>query len=220
MKSEPAGGLASIDVQHEIDPYDSHKERDALETQADLYAIILATEHLERAYARDAISHQEYSTECKKLIGQFKMEEKAALRAGGCKTTEEFMHRFEMECPRATNRLLIEGIPQPASTGSGEVDMKVRVAETVECFITVMDGVKLDQLAVDQLKPDMDNLMVALKNLPDTPNDFEPSKKVSKWLQKLNEMRAVDEIDQNDARQLLHDLNAAYADFTNYLRRN
>jgi ESCRT-I complex subunit VPS28 len=216
------GTSASVDVQHEIDAYDSYKERDALETQSDLYAIILATEHLERAYARDAISHQEYTSECLKLIGQFKMEEQTALKAGGCNSTEEFMQRFQMDCPRATQRLLKMGIPQPVNSGGGSADsntITVTVAETVQFFITAMDAVKLEQRAVDELQPLLADLMDALTRLPETPNDFDANTRVLQWLQKLNEMRAVDEIDENDARQLSHDLDVAYAEFTRYLRR-
>lgn len=37
----------------------SKSEQEALDNLGDLYAIIITTEHLERAYARDAISHKE-----------------------------------------------------------------------------------------------------------------------------------------------------------------
>jgi hypothetical protein len=37
----------------------SKSEQEALDNLADLYAIIITTEHLERAYSRDAISHTE-----------------------------------------------------------------------------------------------------------------------------------------------------------------
>jgi len=50
MKSE---GLQEIEL------FESSKEREAYENLADLYTVIVATEHLERAYARDAITQQE-----------------------------------------------------------------------------------------------------------------------------------------------------------------
>jgi hypothetical protein len=34
---------------------------------------------------------------------------------------------------------------------------------------------------------------------------------VQKWLRKLYDMRAVDEIDDDDSRQLYHDLDSAYS---------
>ena len=47
--------------QQEVELYESYKEREAYDNLADLYAVILATEHLERAYARDAVTREEVS---------------------------------------------------------------------------------------------------------------------------------------------------------------
>jgi hypothetical protein len=43
----------------EIELYTNSRERQQYDEQANLYAIIVATEHLERAYARDDISRDE-----------------------------------------------------------------------------------------------------------------------------------------------------------------
>ncbi len=40
---------------------------------AELFSIIKATEKLERAYVRDAISPQQYEQACERLIAQFKV---------------------------------------------------------------------------------------------------------------------------------------------------
>lgn len=45
----------------EIALYQTSKEREVYDEQANLYAIITATEHLERAYARDAIDPKDYT---------------------------------------------------------------------------------------------------------------------------------------------------------------
>ena len=205
----------------EIDLYDSSKERKMYENMGDLYTIITATEHLERAYAQDAITQSEYTTECNKLLSQFKIAEKAALGNGAGKmTTETFMRIYQMDCPRAADRLLRMGVPEPlkSSNASGHANVAVTVAETVQHFITAMDAVKLDQRAVDELQPLLSDLMNALMLLPDTPNDFGPNNQIKKWLEKLNAMRAVDMIDEDDGRQLYHDLDSAYSEFTRYLR--
>lgn len=83
-----------------------------------------------------------------------------------------------------------------------------------------MDSISLDQRAVDELQPLLSDLNDALFRLPDTPNDFEPNRKVNHWLQKLNAMRAVDELNDDDARQLKYDLDSAYTEFTRYLKRS
>lgn len=202
--------------QEEIELYTTSKERQHFDDQANLYSIILATEHLERAYARDCITQKEYTTECNKLISQFRLAEKAALKETA---VEDFMALYEMDCPRATERLLRMGVPEPMKNADSNTTVAVTVAETVQHFITTMDAVKLEQRAVDELQPLLSDLMDCLTRLPETPNDFEPNRKVRKWLQKLNAMRAVDQIDEDDARQLYHDLDSAYAEFTRYLKR-
>ena len=135
-------------------------------------------------------------------------------------TTETFMQVYQMDCPRASERLLRVGVPEQMKSSNTESQMvAVTVAETVQHFITTMDAVKLEQRAVDELQPLLSDLMDALTRLPETPNDFEPNRIIQQWLQKLNLMRAVDEIDEDDARQLNHDLETAYAEFTRYLKR-
>jgi len=203
----------------EVPLFETSREREALDEKANLYAIILATEHLERAYARDAISPKEYSTQCKKLISQFKLAERV-LR--GAVTTEDFMALYQMDCPRAAERLLKMGVPEPIKGGDDNDrhnSHAVTVAETVQHFITTMDAVKLEQRAVDELQPLLSDLMDTLTRVPDTPNEFEPNRKVQKWLETLNQMRAVDEISDEDARQLYLDLDSAYSEFTRYLKR-
>jgi ESCRT-I complex subunit VPS28 len=207
-------------LEEEVELYRNSKERQAFDDQATLFSIILATEHLERAYARDAIEAKEYTTECNKLISQFRLAEKAALTKLQM-TTETFMQLYQMDCPRASERLLKMGVPEPIRRGNNDAQgVAVTVAETVQHFITTMDAVKLEQRAVDELQPLLSDLMDSLTRLPETPNDFDPNRKIQKWLQKLNAMRAVDEIDEEDSRQLYHDLDSAYAEFTRYLKRS
>lgn len=130
------------------------------------------------------------------------------------------MELYQMECPRAEERLLKMGIPEQIKSSNNDGHhVAVTVAETVQHFITTMDAVKLEQRAVDELQPLLSDLMDALTRLPEVPNDFEPNRKVKKWLQKLNALRAADEIEEDDARQLYHDLDSAYAEFTRYLKR-
>jgi len=200
----------------EIPLYETSRQREEYDEQANLFSIIVATEHLERAFARDAINAKEYTETCKKLLSQFRLAERV-LPSG--MTTETFMQLYQMDCPRAEERLLKMGVPEPLKGDGDDTSHAVTIAETVQIFITTMDAVKLEQRAVDELQPLLSDLMDVLTRLPETPNDFEPNRKVQKWLQKLNAMRAVDEINDEDSRQLYHDLDSAYAEFNRYLKR-
>jgi len=135
-------------------------------------------------------------------------------------TAETFMLVYQMDCPRAVERLLKMGVPEQIKfSGNDENHLTVTVAETVQFFITAMDAVKLEQKAVDELQPLLSELMDGLTRLPETPIDFKPNRIIQQWLQKLNFMRAVDEIGDDDARQLYHDLDSAYAEFTRFLKK-
>lgn len=86
--------------------YNSSEQRRLYEDMADLYAIIKSTEHLEKAYVKDAISSDEYTEACQRLISQFKTTEKAL----GLNTLD-FMNEYKMDCPLAVERLLTAGVP-------------------------------------------------------------------------------------------------------------
>lgn len=127
--------MTSYGDEEEVKLYKNSRERQAYDDQATLYAIIVATEHLERAFSRDSISNDEYTSECNKLISQFRLAEKAVESM----TTETFMQLYQMDCPRATERLLRMGVPEPIRQASTESHgVAVTVAETVQHFITAM----------------------------------------------------------------------------------
>jgi ESCRT-I complex subunit VPS28 len=120
-------------------------------------------------------------------------------------TTETFMAIYQMDCPRAVERLLKMGTPEPMKGGTDDANhavsvaetvqmfrtamdavkleqRAVSVAETVQMFRTAMDAVKLEQRAVDELLPLLVDLMDTLTRVPDTQNDFEPNRKAQKWV--------------------------------------
>ena len=66
----------------EVKLFASAKERRKYDDLADLYSILVATEHLEKAFGRDAVGAAQYEAQCSRLISQFKLSE-AALRADG-----------------------------------------------------------------------------------------------------------------------------------------
>lgn len=80
-----------------------------------------------------------------------------------------------------------------------------------------MDALKLGQRAVDEVQPLISELMSSLGRVPSLSSEFEGVVKMSVWLKKLNEMRAADEIEENDVRQLLFDLESSYTAFHKHL---
>lgn len=93
----------------------------------------------------------------------------------------------------------------------------VVIAETVQAFITTMDALKLGQKAVDEIQPLVSDLTGSLAKVRNLSGNFEGLVKMKLWLQKLNEMRAADEMDENEIRQLLFDLESSYSAFHKHL---
>ena len=49
------------------------------------------------------------------------------------------------------------------------------------------------------------------------PSDYEGTSKTREWIVTLNGMRAADELSEDQARQLLHDLDTSYGAFFRFL---
>lgn len=61
-KIPPPGTTQRFDsdrTQHEIELFDSARERQYYDNLGDLFSIIMATESLERAYSRNAVTREE-----------------------------------------------------------------------------------------------------------------------------------------------------------------
>jgi hypothetical protein len=96
---------------NEIKLYETARERAVFEELSDLYSIIRATEALETAYSRDAISKSEYGEACSKLITQFKGTEAGLIQGGKILNIDQFFKDYSVDCPRAYERLVKVGVP-------------------------------------------------------------------------------------------------------------
>eukprot|EP00753_Platysulcus_tardus_P010651 PLAT2933.1.p2 GENE.PLAT2933.1~~PLAT2933.1.p2 ORF type:complete len:238 (+),score=104.31 PLAT2933.1:31-714(+) len=201
--------------------WESSAERRKMDDMADLYAIIKTMEHLEKAFARDAVGPEEYATACNRLISQFKASESALASDGTISDTASFMEMYRMDCPRAADRLLRAGVAATVLHGASEASVdpssKVLVAETVQHFITAMDLLKLDMRAVDELHPVLSDLLSSLRKMA-LPAEYIGAEKIESWLRTLNSMRAVDELDEDQCRQMSFDLDGALSDFHRCLK--
>ena len=207
-----------VDSSHhqQVKLFTTTREREYYDNLADVYAIFVCAEHLEKAYIKDSVTAQEYTSACSKLIAQFKAA--MTVLQDQLKDIEQFMKEYSLFCPAAVNRLLIIGVPatvEHAITQTLEDHGKAsaqHVAECVQNFITLMDSLKLNLVAVDQLHPLLSDILTSLNQFPGV--SFEESKqKVKIWLVKLNQMKASDELSDNEIRQLLFDLENAHNSF-------
>lgn len=151
----------------EVKLWSDKREREMYENFAELYAIIKATEKLEKAYVRDVISSQEYEVECQKLIAHFKTL--ASTLKDIVPNIERFADTYKMDCPAAINRLVLSGVPATiehrAAAASSASTSAAIVAECVQNFITAMDSLKLNMVAIDQVHPFLSGLNGSLNKL-------------------------------------------------------
>jgi ESCRT-I complex subunit VPS28 len=89
-----------------------------------------------------------------------------------------------------------------------------------QLFITIMDKLRLEIKAMDELHPDLRDLMDTMNRLSLLPSDFEGKQKVSDWLTTLSGMQASDELSETQVRQLIFDLESSYNAFNKLLHHS
>jgi len=197
--------------------YKTAKERRRYEDMADLYAVVKTTQHLEKAYIRDCVNADEYTEACSRLISQFKTNEKAL---DGINTLD-FINEYTMDCPLAVERLLTAGVPATVMHSTGRVskdkNAAVIAAEATQEFITAMDVLRLNQTAVDEVQPVISSLLNSLNKAESVAPEFDKSK-IQEWLVTLNKLRASEDLNDDQVRQLLLDLDTSYASFKSSLK--
>ena len=219
LSQEPNNSGLEFQPNEKVKLYENQSERRLFSELEDFYAIIIATEHLESAFINDLISKDEYNQACSKLIAQFKSQENALLSSKRIESTADFMRKYSLNCPKAEIRLLKEGVPATViyAMPKGPQNSGLGVAQVTQAFITAMDNVKLGLNAVDELQPLVADLMSYLNN-SGIPKEFEAANFVKKWLVKLNEMRAVETLSEDDCRGLLFDLQKGYDTYVRWLQ--
>ncbi|KAJ3118388.1 Vacuolar protein-sorting-associated protein 28 [Physocladia obscura] len=114
----------------------TQREAENLDATADLFSILVATEALEKAYIRDAVSAADYTTHCTRLIAQFKTARD--LLPQGI-NIDQFMREYKLSCPAATKRLIEIGVPATVehavaeSAASGRQHIKAVADITTVC---------------------------------------------------------------------------------------
>ena len=121
----------------------------------------------------------------------------------------DFMRYFHMDHPAAVHRLVL-GIPATVEHGESQApSMSAHVvAETTQNFITLMDALKLQMRAKDQLHPLLSDVLSAYAQTGTEPEPLRA--KLLDWLIALNQLSASEELDEAQAREMLFDVEQAY----------
>lgn len=201
------------ELYEEVKLYRHAREREKYDNMADLYALINTLQNLEKAYIWDCVTPQEYTAACSKYLVQYKVAFKQ-VQSDEFPTVDTFVKKFRLDCPAAMERIKED---RPITIKDDKGNTSKCIAGIVSMFITLMDKLRLEIKAMDDLHPDLRELVDTMSRLSLIPEDFEGKEKVSGWLATLNSMQASDELSETQVRQLLFDLETSYAAFNNLL---
>ncbi|XP_010567624.1 PREDICTED: vacuolar protein sorting-associated protein 28 homolog [Haliaeetus leucocephalus] len=183
------------------------------DNMAELFAVVKTLQALEKAYIKDCVSPNEYTAACSRLLVQFKAALKQ-VQGSEISSIDDFCRKFRLDCPLAMERIKED---RPITIKDDKGNLNRCIADIVSLFITVMDKLRLEIRAMDEIQPDLRELMETMNRMSHLPPDFEGRQKVNQWLQTLSGMSASDELDDSQVRQMLFDLESAYNAFNRFL---
>jgi len=166
----PSQSLPEQNKLPKIKLYTTTAERQKIDQMADLYSLIKTVQHLETAYTRDAVSEEKYTNTCKKLISKFKTLKAACSQL--VPNIDKFITEYHMDCKAARHRLLRVGVPATVEYGATSKDSDANdkyVFEACQTLITTMNCLELNIRDVDQLHPNLSNLMASLNEVKKLP---------------------------------------------------
>ncbi|OIW26092.1 ESCRT-1 complex, Vps28 subunit [Coniochaeta ligniaria NRRL 30616] len=210
---------ATINLDEEVKLADTRAERDLQDSLAEIFSIIVTLDELEKAFLKDAIPEADYTEICERSLKQYKSILADETVARAFVGLEEFKAEWDLEVPRATERLRVGmpstavtasagSAPTPSATGNTSGAL---ILEATQDFITFLDALRLGLLAKDQLHPLLTDVIQSVNKVTD--RDFENRGKIVQWLITLNQMKATEELREDQARELELDINSAYQGF-------
>lgn len=204
------------ELYEEVKLFRHAREREKYDNMADLFALVSTLQNLEKAYIRDCVTPQEYTAACSKLLVQYKVAFKL-VQGDEFPTIDLFVKKYRLDCPAALERIRED---RPITIKDDKGNTSKCIADIVSLFITIMDKLRLGIKAMDELHPELRDLVDTMNRLSLIPENFEGKIKVKTWLETLNSMQASDELSDDQVRQFLFDLESAYSAFNNLLHQS
>ncbi|KAL1900152.1 Vacuolar protein-sorting-associated protein 28 [Sporothrix stenoceras] len=110
---------ATINLDEEVKLTETRAERDLQESLAEIFSIIVTIDELEKAFLKDAVSEADYTEICERSLKQYNSILKDETVAAAYGSLDEFKQEWDLEVPRATERIRA-GMPSTALVaGSG-----------------------------------------------------------------------------------------------------
>lgn len=214
---QPAQGQGMRpELLQEVKLYTNAREREKFDNMADLFAVINTLQSLEKAYIRDAVTPKEYNSACSKLLVQYKAAFKQ-VQSADFPTVEVFTKKYRLDCPAALERIRED---KPITIKDDKGNTSKSIADIVSLFITIMDNLRLQIRAKDEIQPVLLDLKLTMDRFSVVSEDFEGKVSIEKWLKIFGEMRAHDELSDEQARQMTFEIEQGYNAFNRLLQHS
>lgn len=199
--------MASIEI--------SPGDRQHIDYLADVFAVIIAIEQVEKANRRDLITQDQYDSTVRRLLEKYRSTVAHLQSAHNpyFTTIDDFFDKYCTRCPAARATIRDGPISSP-----NENQARFLARQAVECsdhFITLLDSLRLQQTSVDVLNPPLGDLLQVLDKLKLSKEDF--CVRLQKWQRRLDSMNAADMLDEAATRDFAYDLERGYACLKAYL---
>lgn len=149
------------ELYEEVKLFRHAREREKYDNMADLFALMSTLENLEKAYIRDCVTPQEYTAACSKLLVQYKVALKL-VQGDEFPTIDSFIKKYRLDCPAALERIRED---RPITIKDDKGNTSKCIADIVSLFITIMDKLRLGIKAMDELHPELRDLVDTMSRL-------------------------------------------------------
>uniref|UniRef100_A0A8C3UC72 Vacuolar protein sorting-associated protein 28 homolog n=2 Tax=Catharus ustulatus TaxID=91951 RepID=A0A8C3UC72_CATUS len=135
------------ELYEEVKLYKNAREREKYDNMAELFAVVKTLQALEKAYIKDCVSPNEYTAACSRLLVQFKAALKQ-VQGAEIASIDDFCRKFRLDCPLAMERIRED---RPITIKDDKGNLNRCIADIVSLFITVMDKLRLEIRAMDEV---------------------------------------------------------------------
>ena len=90
----------------EVRLFSGPTDREMYDNMGEVYAIVMSLQALEKAFMKDCITNEQYTSRCSKLLGQYKTAW-TAMQNTQCDISaiEEFLKEYRLDAPLALQRI-------------------------------------------------------------------------------------------------------------------
>jgi len=205
----------AINKLQEIRLFSNPTDREMYDNMGEVYAITMSIQALEKAFMKDCITQDQYTSRCTKLLAQYKTAW-ASMQTTHCEinTIEEFLIEYRLDAPLALQRIRDD---KPYTIKDDKGNSGKLIAEISCTYITVSNYLEMEMTGAGDLVHDVSNLHHQLSRLSNLPNHSEAIELISKWKDVLKGMQASDALDEEQAKQMKLDVTTAHTSFDQFL---